>query len=76
MFNKAMDQADKELDIVKYIRLQKLTRSLHEHLFTDIERYLLRNQQCFVINSDNSKSNRSCDCEPEVFNDNWSENAS
>ena len=47
-----MGRAETELDIIKFIRLQKLIRSLHNHLFTNVERYLLRNQICFVINSE------------------------
>ena len=57
MFNTAVNRIDKELDIVDYIKLQKIVRILSRHLFTDVERYLIRNQQSFVINSDcNGKS--------------------
>ena len=49
---------------MNYIRLQKLVRTLHKHLYTDLERYLLRNQQCFVINQ---KKNNSSSSDSDVF---------
>ena len=73
-YEKAVSQAEEELDIVKYIRLQKMIRSLHRHLFTDLERYLLRNQQCFVINSKKDDSDSSID-DCTYFNTEQLENA-
>ena len=40
------------MDIVKFIRMQKLFRIIVKNLFTPIERHLLRNQQCFVVDSE------------------------
>ena len=52
----AIHRIEKELDIVNFVKLQKFVRITNRFLLSDIERYLLRNQQCFVINSENSTS--------------------
>ena len=48
MYESAQRSYEKELDIVHFIKLQKITQSLHKMLYTDFERFLLANNTCFV----------------------------
>ena len=48
MYESAQRSYEQELDIVHFVKLQKITQSLLKMLYTDFERFLLANNTCFV----------------------------
>ena len=65
-YEKAINRTSKELDIVNYFKFQKILRMVHKHIFTDLERYLLASQRCFVIDSLSSSKSESDSKKPNV----------
>ena len=57
-----------ELDIVRYIRLQKQSRFAVKTIFSRLQLWLLQNQKIFVINksSDSSDANSTNECPPHT----------
>ena len=51
-----MDKIDKELDIVNFIREQKITQLALKKLFSKLEYFLLKRQRSFVVDSESSES--------------------
>ena len=61
-----MERTLKELEVDRFIRTQKKVRVALNVLFTKLERLLIRNQKCFVLNSDKVNMNSSSQSDFEL----------
>ena len=59
MIDNGLEQALKELDVDKFIRMQKSLNLALKTIFTRLERFLLKNQQAFVLNSESNNQDSS-----------------
>ena len=59
LFESGIDRAMKELDVERFIKTQMKVRMTFNVLFTKLEKLLLQNQQCFVLNSEKIKQDSS-----------------
>ena len=72
MFVRAAKSYQKELDILHFIKLQKVTQSLQKMLYTKAERYLLRNNKCFLVNGRKNYKSDSDSVSDKTFKEqNW-----
>jgi len=53
------DRIDDQLDVVEFIRGQMMLSTMHKTLFNHLERYMIKNQKKFVLQSREDESESS-----------------
>ena len=59
MLSKALQRSDKMLEIDQVLRIQMQVKVALKQIFNSSERFLLRNNQAFVLNSSSSSAENS-----------------